>query len=261
MRKSSLQKVIESTKSEYLLLFLDEGPKNYSDLIISAGMSRDKLLSDIRLLKEHNLITEDNRVYNITCAGKVFLASTKPFLHKDCFIDTANNYFSNRNLDFIPPHLIKSLHDIEVYKVIEPHFSDIFDYHEEIHETSILSSSVYVTAAGLYPGFLKLFLQLIDHGVNISLLFDSCLFRKLKRDRYESLQKLVNNKQVKLYIYPHKMHLFSFILNDSCLFLGLLTSEGNYDHKQFLCNSPRAIKWGKELFECYLKDSCYVTEL
>ncbi|WP_370867648.1 transcriptional regulator FilR1 domain-containing protein [Methanolobus sp.] len=34
-----------------------------------------------------------------------------------------------------------------------------------------------------------------------------------------------------------------------------------FDNNRILCGTPRAIQWGKELFEHYLKDSTPVTQL
>jgi predicted transcriptional regulator len=118
-----------------------------------------------------------------------------------------------------------------------------------------------MAAAGFLPSSFHLLSDLIDEGVNLSLIFDSCLYSKIKRDNLDKLRKLVNSQQVALYLYPRNMHLFSFKANDSCLVLRLLTNEGTYDHKQLYCCSPNAAEWGRELFEYYLKDSMPITEI
>jgi predicted transcriptional regulator len=102
---------------------------------------------------------------------------------------------------------------------------------------------------------------MINRGVNLSLIFDPSLLEKLKRDNYDELQKLVNNRQVALYLYSQKMHFLSVKVNDTCIVLKLLTKNDTYDHKQLICYSPDAVEWGKELFNYYLQDSMLLTEI
>lgn len=261
MKDKILQAVIASEKSCYLLTLLDSGPKNFEELCIRSRMHTKEYLISIKSLEEHNLITGENGTYKLTSSGELIVEMLKPFSHMKGFMNTNDCCRQNHSLDFIPPHLLKRLHELDSCTVIQTHLSDIFDYHKEIYETSKSSRSVIVAASGLYPGFPKLFSHLTDDGVSLSLLFDSCLYEKLLRDKYLILQKLVNNKQVTLHVYPKKMHIFSFIVNDSCLFLEPLTNEGMGSHKQLLFNSPGAIKWGNDLFHHHLQDSTPITEI
>jgi predicted transcriptional regulator len=259
MSEISLRKVIGSEKSSRLLLDLDDGPKDCDGLSKSLGTTQKEIFSNIELLERCHLVSEKNGVYTLTLIGELIIEKLKPIFRMEEFMNSNDGYWQNHNLDFIPPYLLNRLHNLLPCTVIQPIMSEIFDYNKEAHETSISSRSLDMTAAGLLPNSFHLFSDLIDEGVNLSLIFDSCLYNKVKRDNFDKLRKLVNSKQVALYLYPRKMHLFSFKANDSCLVLRLLTNEGTYDHKQLYCCSPSAVEWGRELFEYYLENSTQLT--
>jgi predicted transcriptional regulator len=261
MSKTPLQAVIASKESRSLLLFLDECPTGLDGLTISMGATKEQLHSIIGLLEECYLITGENGIYRLTRIGELITGELKPLLNLEEFINTAENYWLDRELDFIPPSLLKKLHEVNSCTVIQPRFSDIYDYNKEAHEASTCSKSFSMAAAGLHPSFPDLFGDMINRGVNLSLIFDPSLFEKVKRDNYDELQKLVNNRQVALYLYSHKMHFVSFKVNDTCIVLKLLTKNNTYDHKQLICHSPDAVEWGKELFNYYLQDSMLLTEI
>jgi len=261
MKGISLQTVIASEKSSLLLLNLDEGPQNFDKLLVSLRTNKKQLLSIIGLLEQYYLITEENGIYRLTRIGELIAEKLKPLLRMEEFMNSADGYWRNRKLDFIPPPLLKRLHEIGPCTVVQPHFTEIYDYNKEAHEISKCSKSFNMVAAGLHPSFPDLFSDLIDGGVNLSLIFDGYLFDKLKRDNYDELQKFLNNRQVALHLYPQKMQFLSFKVNDSCLVLKLLNDNGEYDHRQLMCHSPNAVEWGKDLFDYYIKDSTVITSI
>jgi predicted transcriptional regulator len=261
MKKASLQAVIASKENRCLLLFLGEGPKDFNNLIVSLGMTKEQILSIIRSLEESYLITGNSGIYRLTSLGELILEKLKPLLSLQELMNTVDGYWMNRKLDFIPPFLLKELHKVNSCTVIQPGFSDIYDYNKEAHETSRCSKSFSMAAAGLHPDFPDLFSDLIDSGVNMSLIFDPCLLDKLKRDNCDELKKLLNHGQVALYLYSQQMQFLSFKINDSCIVLRLLNDNGTYDHKQLICHSPDAVEWGKELFEYYRQQSVQIADL
>ncbi|WP_235856130.1 helix-turn-helix transcriptional regulator [Methanolobus halotolerans] len=240
---------------------MDEGPKDFDTLCIASGMAIKEFLSNIEILEEHYLVTGEKGVYSLTCMGKLIIEKLKPFLSIEEFMNTTEGYWQNRNLDFIPPPLLKRLHEVHPCTVVQPGLAEIFDYNKEAHEKSRSSKSFNMIASGIHPDFPDLFKDMIERGVNLSLTFDPHLFDKIKRDNNDELHELMHNERVELYMYPEKMHFLSLKVNEYCIVLKLLTNEGIYDHKQLMCHGPKAVAWGKQLFEYYQKDSIPITEI
>jgi len=261
MKKASLQAVIASNENRCLLLFLGEGPKDFNNLIVSLGMAKEQLLSIIRSLEESYLIIENSGIYRLTCMGELIAGKLKPLFSLEEFINTANGYWLNRKLDFIPPFLLKELHKINSGTVTQPSSSNLYDYNKEAHEASLSSKSFSMAAACLHPVFPDLFSDMIDSGVNLSLIFDPYLLDKIKRDNPNELQKLLNERQVSLHLYSQQMPFLSFKVTDSCIVLKLLDRNNVYDHKQLICYGPDAVEWGNELFEHYRRQSVQLADL
>jgi predicted transcriptional regulator len=260
MKKSSLQAVIASKENRCLLLFLGEGPKDLNNLMVSLGTTREQSLSIIRSLEESYLITGNSGIYRLTCMGELIVWKLKPLFSLEELINTANGYWLNRKLDFIPSFLLKELHKVTSGTVIQPSSSDLYDYNKEAHEASLSSKSFNMAAAGLHPVFPDLFSDMIDSGVNLSLIFDPYLLDKMKRDNPDELQKLLNERQVSIHLYSQQMPFLSFKVNDLCIVLKLLDRNNVYDHKQLICYGPDAVEWGKELFEHYLRQSVQIAD-
>lgn len=261
MGDKSLQMVIASKNASRLLLLLDNGPKECNELREALEITKEELLLNIKLVEDHYLVIKENNVYRLTCLGNLIVEKLKPLLRIEGFINFADGYWCKRRLDFAPPHLLKKLYEIDSCVLFQPSPVDVLDYNRETHEISRNSESFKMMAAGLQPSFFNLFADLIDERVHLSLIFDSCLYSKIKRDNSDRLKKLANNEQVTLYMYPHRMELFSLKVNDSCILLRLLTNEGTYDYKQLICKSPEAVKWGRELFDYYAEKSTQITEI
>jgi predicted transcriptional regulator len=261
MKKPSIQAVIASEESRNILLFLDEGPKDLNDIIVSLRITKEELLSIIGSLERSYLVAGENNIYRLTQLGGLILEELKPLWTIEELMSSADGYLLNRKLDFIPPDLLKRLHEIRSFTVVQPHFSEIHDYNKDVHEMNMSSKSFSMAAAGIKSNYLDLYSDLIEKGVNLSLILDPELFNKIRRDHYEELEKLLKNRQVILYLHSQKMRFLSFKVNDSCIILKLLSHDGEYDHKHLICCSAQAVKWGKDLFEYYLKDSKLITEV
>ncbi len=115
----------------------------------------------------------ENGVYRLTRIGELITEELTPLLTPEEFINSADSYWLNRKPDFIPPFLLRKLHEVNRCNVIQPYFSDIYDYNKQAHENSLYSKSFRMVAAGLHPGFPELFSDMINRGVNLSLIFDS----------------------------------------------------------------------------------------
>jgi predicted transcriptional regulator len=57
------------------------------------------------------------------------------------------------------------------------------------------------------------------------------------------------------------MNLLNVAFSKNIVMISSLTSDGIFDNKHIVSESPIAIDWAKELFDHYLKDSTPITEI
>ncbi|MCQ6961963.1 hypothetical protein PV02_01955 [Methanolobus chelungpuianus] len=240
---------------------MNEGPKESGGLASSLDVSISELPSITGLLEESYLITGKNGIYALTRIGELIVEKLKPLLCIETTMNAAEGFWRSRNLDFIPSPLLKKLHKLNSCTIIKPNFPDIYDYNREVHEMSKASGSVSVAATCLHPAFPELFSEILERRINLSLIFDICLFDKVRKDHSEHIRSLLKNRKVELYVYAEDMPFLSFKVNDACIELKLLTDKGTYDYKRLVCCSPDAVEWGKELFEHYRQQSVRVSAI
>jgi len=97
--------------------------------------------------------------------------------------------------------------------------------------------------------------DLINNNVELHFIISNDLFAKLQKDKYAEFAKFLQNNLVHFFIYPKKMDFQSVAYNDYYIILDLIKTNGELDVKRVLCNRNDSLKWGKNLFEYYLKDS------
>jgi len=259
MKDKSLDTVI-TARNRNILLSLEEGPKRSETLCAISGMDLMEFLSSIELLEKYDLVAKGEDIYKLTDMGKSVLEKSNPVLCIEESVENINDYWQGRNMDFIPPHLLKRLHEMDACTEIQPSLPELFDHNKEAHELFKNSKTFDMIAVSIRPHFLDLFMELVDKGASSSIVFDPRLYAKLTADKREKLTEAIGNKQIKLYRYPRNIDFVSLKLSESCMVLQSLKKDGTYDYTQLMSCSPTTVAWAKELFEHYLKESIPITE-
>ncbi|MDW7733323.1 MAG: winged helix-turn-helix domain-containing protein [Methanolobus sp.] len=247
-----------------LLMLLQDGPKDLGAIMGSMGIERQPLTLQIKILEDQYLITKDTDSegsYMLTTIGKLLVEEMKPLLTTLDVLDANEGYWENHRLDFVPRNLLERLEELGPCTIIEPRLSELYEFNKTFQDKSRASRSLFTVTTSLHPMFISLFSELRLQGVNISVVISNELFEKMRTEQYNDLKHLVESKEVDFYLYPKDMHFLSFTENDYCIQFMLLTNENYYDNKQFMSCSPGALKWGKEFFEHYRKDSLQITEV
>lgn len=77
MKKSLLDVLFMSEKRRRVLLLLQDGTKEMEDILKSLDTTRQALLPQIRILKEHCLIDHYDDTYELTTIGKLIVDDIK----------------------------------------------------------------------------------------------------------------------------------------------------------------------------------------
>jgi len=261
MKKPLLDVIFMSEKRKGALLLLQDGAKEMEVLLKSLDTSRQALLPQIRILEEHHLVSHDRDTYELTTVGKLIVDKITPLTSTVEAFNSDIDYWGTHSFNFIPPHLLERIDELGKCKILNPSIVDMYSVHDRFYEMSKQSTFQFAITATFYPHFPKLFYELIPHNINAHIIMTTDLFEKLQTENREEVAKFLNSKLIHFYVYPEKMELLSFLYNEHCIMLSPLANEGGFDNKHIECCSPSAIKWGKELFEHYLRKSIPITEI
>ncbi|AFV22221.1 hypothetical protein Mpsy_0008 [Methanolobus psychrophilus R15] len=261
MKKPLLHVMFASEKRKEVLLLLQNGPKDMEYLLKSLDTSRQALLPQIRILEDHYLITNERDTCILTHLGKLIVDDIALALKNIDVFSNNIEYWGSHDLHFIPPHLLKRINELESCTSVTVQISEIFDEDETFVEEAKRTKFICTVTSFMFPHFEKLFTEMTELNVNASFIVSDDLYQKLLHEKSEDLQYISQNPNIELYRYPSNFPFTSFTLTDHAVMLRTFTLEGGYDTKRIICSSEDALKWGKELYEYYLKDSILITEI
>jgi len=199
--------------------------------------------------------------YELTTIGKLVVDKMVPVLNTVEVLDIDVDYWGTHNLDFIPPHLIERVSELGKCVVVDPPLNEAYELNKQVVEDCNKSKSVFIIATFFHPTYPTLFSKLIENNVNVYAIFSQDVVNLIRSDYYADYLELRAQNLVHLFIYAKKMNVQAIVLTDFCILMRLLKNNGDVDSKHVVCFNPSAFKWGKELYEHFLKDSIPITEL
>ncbi|AFV25346.1 hypothetical protein Mpsy_3147 [Methanolobus psychrophilus R15] len=261
MTQSLLDVIFASEKRKNALLLLQDGPKEMEFLLKSLDTTRQALLPQIRILENHYLITHFHDVYELTTIGKLIVDEMTPLLNTVETLDNDIDYWGNHSLDFIPSHLLGRINELGKCKLIKPHLIEIYEINKKFYEATRKSKSHYIVTTFLHPNFLELTADLINNNVKIYFITSQMLFDKLLEEKYDEFSLILQNKLIHAFVSSREMDFQFIAINDYYIMMALLKTSKEVDGSYLLCNSEKSLKWGKDFFDYYLKDSTQITEI
>lgn len=261
MKKSLLDVVFMSEKRKNTLLLLQNGAKEMEFLLESLDTTRQALLPQIKVLEEHYLISRNKDTYELTEIGKLIINDMKPLIDTLEVFDSNIDYWGIRNLDSIPPHLLKRISELRKCTVVKPPVTEINRLYKAFNLKKSTTKSVHLVGAFLYPNFSSTFTKLLENSFSIYYIISKELLDKIKEENHEEFAAFLKNKSFNLYLYNKKASFLFFVYDDVNFMIDFITNEENFDVEYVLCREKSALEWAKELFGYYLKDSIPITEI
>ncbi|WP_370573936.1 helix-turn-helix transcriptional regulator [Methanomethylovorans sp.] len=261
MKKTLLDVIFASDKRKCVLLLLQDGTKEMETILTSLETTRQALLPQMKILEEKYLVSHYDDAYELTPIGKLIVDDMAPLVTTTEFFDNNTDYWGTRKLDFIPPHLLKSIDKLRECKVMTPPFVDIYKLNDEILKTSPISKSHYGIVTYYHPLFPQFLSNMISNNVNVYLIVPQPVLDGFRTEHSKQFEKLMQSELFHFYVYVGNLSFVGLACNDYYFMMRLLKSNGEYDTKYVLCDDKEALEWGKGLFEYYLKDSTPITEI
>lgn len=261
MEKSLLDVVFVSERRKNVLLMLQDGPKEMETILGFLNTTRQALLLQMRILKDHSLIYQSRDAYGLMNTGKLLVNKMKPFLNTLVTLEENSNYLFTHKLEAIPEHFLDRLCEIEGCKVFDPGHINAHQLNTEYLEEALASRSVYFVCTFMHPTYNSILKQLLDKGIEVSVIDSRDLVEKLLTEIYEVCQYFLSYKNFKIYRYEKDLSISTLTVTDNGFLLRLRLSNDEFSNKQLMCLGPKGRKWGKDLYDHFLKDSTLITEI
>jgi predicted transcriptional regulator len=253
MNPGLLDLILFSEKRKDFLLLLKEGPKDIEEILEKLQVPRTALLPQIKKLKEEDLVIHEGGMYRLSTIGEIIVEKMQPLLDTLLVFEKNEEFWADRKLAPIPPHLVKRINELGDYRLIEPDLSHTFDLNPKFVKHFSDSNCIHMFYSYFHPQFPALFLNLARKGIKISLILSEAVYLRFVEDFEEEEKELLKMENSSLYILEKKgMETPALIAAaDRIMTLGLFNESGRFDRQYVISSEPRAIKWGEELFKYY----------
>ena len=247
--------VTSSEKRKNLLIYLLDGPKSLEEIRTSLKVTSSGMIPQIRKMEEQKLVRSEGKKYVLTDVGIVIAEVFSSFINTTHIIETYLDFWSSHDINAIPAHLLKRIHELGNCSLIESKLSEIHEPHKDFIENISKSRKVMGISPIFHSSYPPLFLHLAHSGADISLLLAGEVYDRLKNEYRDTLDEFLRIPTTRLYVSREQIKLAS-VVTDNYFNMSLFFRNGDYDSlRDIVSLDLSAHKWGEEMFNHFLKNS------
>ncbi|HII02164.1 TPA: winged helix-turn-helix domain-containing protein [Methanosarcinaceae archaeon] len=250
-----------SEKRKNLLMFLMEGPKTIDEIKTELDVSSSPIMAQIRVLLKDGLLVQKESHYELSVKGKLIAPRMQPLLSTFRVFDENHEYWASQDLYTLPQHLRERLGELGSCREIVPDRTHIFDYPPEIMNNLYRAKTIMEISSFFRPGYPGLYLDLVRKGVEVSIVLDRPIFKKLASEYRADVEAFISMENASLYVCEHNIELASSLVTDRFTSISLVSKDGRYYNHEMVSFEESAFAWGQELFGYYRDMSKQITEL
>jgi predicted transcriptional regulator len=220
------------------------------------------ILPQLKKLKDMSLIIQEDRTYTLSPIGKVLVEKMKPLVSTIELFEDNFEYWSEKDLQGIPPSFRKRVGELGKCELIQPDLDRMFEIDPEVVEQ--LSSSSYILEAIAYfhPPMISLCQKLAKNGVTVSLLMSESVYERCYADYKDEIRTTLALENVKFFRYSGELKIANLTVSDKILTISLFPkNQRHFDRENLICYEASALNFGIELFNELLLDSTRITEI
>jgi predicted transcriptional regulator len=251
VRKNLMDIVTLSGIRKELLLYLDEGPRNLSEIRERFDITSPEVSPRIKELMEHNLVKFEGKKYYITPMGKTIINKFKPFIDTIDFFDQYRDCWSEHDLSSIPEEMLYRIGEIKNYMIMEDDDIDIDRTYAEIF--NIVKNSKYIACVCCVfnENFPEISVNAVKNNIKVDIIVTEKIYKNICLNYQNLLIEFIDNENAAFFVSKDNIKV-SFAVSDYCLYFSLYYLNGKFDlHSNLISNDSSSIKWGNDLFEYY----------
>ncbi|WP_094227647.1 helix-turn-helix transcriptional regulator [Methanolobus psychrotolerans] len=253
MESSLIETIWFSEKRRKILLLLLDGPKDPEEMKKAFGVPWRSLILPLKELKEEELVCNSEGAYKLSDIGKIIAESVRPIESILNLFEKDTDYWVKRDMKAIPQNLLDRIGEIEDCIIAEPDLNDMFEPSTEFTTALLGSKHVYSLFSIYHPMYSPLYIGLAEKGTKISIVLTEPVFKRMKEDRPEEIEKMLHSETMELFLFKKELFPPSIAVTDNLFFASFFNSHGMYDHRDIMSFSQSSLKWGEDLFKHYQK--------
>ncbi|WP_445475780.1 helix-turn-helix transcriptional regulator [Methanococcoides methylutens] len=251
MTSSLTDHVWLSEKRTNLLLLLMEGPRDIEQIKMSLNVTSRGMMPQIKKLKDKHLVIEEDENYKLSNIGELVVKNMLPLINTLSMISENRTYWEQHDINILPSHLFKRLHELGNYLLLEPDLYYTFEIPKEFTENLLKSKEIMSIISFYRPEYPKFYSELAEMANSLTLILSESVFERMKTKNLKELDFLLSAKNTRVLLYQGKGRPPAIDVSEWFMYISFFNENGSYDHNDIMSFDESALKWCTELFEHY----------
>ncbi len=252
--KDDLKLLTTSNIRSKVILSLNNGDKQLSDLKNELQLGSSTILRAMEKLKTKDIIIKNDNKYSLSPYGKLSAIKLENML-KSCYAIKKNKIlWLEHHIDGIPEYLLEDIGCLSNSFIIEATSIDVVRPYSYFAELFIESCQIKSISPIFYNQYISLYKEVLKKGSNLELMLTPMILDKLIETMgMDQLKELISLYGLKIGIIEEDTNIV-FTVTEKFISIGLFSNEGQFDGTiKLISFNADAIEWGNKLFEYYLK--------
>jgi predicted transcriptional regulator len=251
MKSSLITTLLFSEKRTDLLLLLGEKPQTIEEINEKLDTNSVAILPQLKKLKEIELVTYKDRLYNLSLIGKIIVKKMEPLLRTIKLLEDNYDYWSNLRPGEIPPSFFKRMEEFVTYVPGRYHGDDTSPLYSRIKEAFNNSKQIFLVISHSHSQYPDLCIENVKKGIQISVIISQPVFEKYESKFKKELDTFYLLDRSALFVLDNNIVPPTIVVTDTMV-LTCFSAKSIPDRSNHLVGfGEGAVQWGLELFEYF----------
>lgn len=257
--KTDFKFITSSSIRNKIILSLNESPKELNDLKKNLNLKSSPILREIKSLQNQNFIFQKENQYFLSPPGKIISLKSKSLINT--LAAKNKKIWLNHDISSIPPEFIRKIECLSDSFVIESTLTNIIKPHTNYRKIISDVSNIKAVSPIYDYSYVDLYLKSLQNNAKIDLIVTDPISKKIKEiSRQKEIEKIISSsKNLRLWKTNAELKI-AFTVTEKFFSMGLFLEGRTYDPTiNLVSKNKKAINWGSQLFEYYLKNAEKIT--
>lgn len=248
-----IQALFRSRLQIQILLALADETKTLAQLREVTGSSSQALIPKIRKLESSNFMAISDYEYHLTPVGKILTKKIQDIILFKSVTKKHKNFWDQHYTEAIPERFFGEIGDLYNSEIVSDTNVDIFNVYFNFLKMIQEADSIFVLSPISSPAHTDAILKRINEGAYVETLVGKDLIGQLLQSpQLHKVQELASHTKSKILVLE-AMPKLGLTVTDKHISLGLFKNDAvTYDTTTDLFSSdPKAVQWGKNLYQYY----------
>ncbi len=227
-------------------------PKSLADLSRELGTHSTTISHAIEEAVSDGTIEHVGRKYRLSNVGQVKAMLLSDMVTALDVLEQTKEFWQSHYLGGIPSNLLAKIGMLSGATCIRDAPDAPLDSQKAFIESVMRAKEMRGVSGIIAPGYQEMILSILEKGAKVSLILTRGVIAKIEPD---ALKAAMAYENFTLHEIPSGVKV-AFTVTNELVSLALYHMDGSYDPQQdLICEGEKAVEWGMELFEYYLKQA------